>query len=346
MQINKAAILPGELPYLAAYIENILELDTRTAYIKWLSEQGDIPRASFLSDLSREFAQLGNFFSPNTQGIPNFWAEMVGVSHLFALRQSAGGLSDEEISDIRDHLFKWVRPAITFEYSMMGKEPDIGSSYFWGSPDLDSDTPWPKRGDCLHWDDDDCGLSGDLPCAFIGQINLADFAGTLIGKTLPATGLLSFFAHTETNELGVMSVKTIYTKSLTNLQRQTQSARQNSDADNAPHPAYKIHAREILTFPETCDSPWADEFVESGYNGRFYDTYESVRQANNANKIGMLGYHQATTGGDPSPDKNHMRLINIRVTPDAGCIHLSISNEDLKAERFEQAKYVWVDWDG
>ncbi|PHR55071.1 MAG: hypothetical protein COA43_15805 [Robiginitomaculum sp.] len=346
MQINKAAILLGELPYLTAYIDNILNKNTREAYIAWLSEQGDTPRASYLSDLSRAFELFEKFFYLNEQGIPRFWAEMVGAPYLFALYQNAGDSPHEDFTNVRNRLFKWVQPAITFEYSMHGEPPAIGSSFFWGTPDLESDMLWPKRKDCLHWNNDDCGLSGDLYCNFIGQINFADFSGTLIAHLLPATGLLSFFSHVETEEWGVVSIKAIFTKNVKNVHRREPPEELRQDADNSPRPAYKIHAREVLSFPETSSSPWADEFPESGYSGRLCDTYESVRGASPSGIVGMLGYHQATTGGDPSPDQDHIRLINIRISPDAGCVHLSISNEDLKAERFDNIKYVWIDWDG
>ncbi|MCF6275554.1 MAG: DUF1963 domain-containing protein [Robiginitomaculum sp.] len=345
MQINKAAMRIGELPHLRSYLDNILDTENRQTYIKWLAKQGDETRASFLADLCRSFEHWGKFHYLNSQGVPKFWTDIIGMPQLSALRASSSTLSPTEISEIRDHIFKWARPALEFEYSMMGEEPLIGSSYFWGTPDLEKSVPWPTLGDCLHWDEIP-ELDKDLPCAFIGQINLADLKGTLIEDDFPSRGLLSFFAHSETCNWGVISVKVIYTKNTQNLERRLPPAPIPKNHDNMAFPPHKIYAREILTFPETHDSPWEEEFPHTGYSGKYYDSYEAMRTANKSGIVGMMGYPQATSGGDPSPDQNHVRFINIRVTPDAACLHLAISKDDLKAGKLEKIQYVWIDFDG
>jgi uncharacterized protein YwqG len=145
---------------------------------------------------------------------------MIGAPQIKILCKGAGSFGADEIRTFRDRVFALARPSFTFEYTMTRKEPLIGSSYLWGSPDLPEGSFWPVLGECQHWHGD-CGLPDDLPCNFGGQINLAELSGTVAAAALPRAGLLSFFTHCETERHGVTSARVIFTSDTSRLRDRT-----------------------------------------------------------------------------------------------------------------------------
>jgi hypothetical protein len=81
------------------------------------------------------------------------------------------------------------------------------------------------------------------------------------------------------------------------------------------------------------------DFDES-FEGVFRAVEESSRTV-----LGIGGYLTGTSGGDPSPETSSLRLAMLRTTPDAGLVHFSIPEDDLKRGRLNRAKFIWNDWD-
>jgi hypothetical protein len=109
---------------------------------------------------------------------------------------------------------------------------------------------------------------------------------------------------------------------------------------------HDLTVTETLSFPNADASPWSEDLPDEGWRGRFGKMYGAIQSASTGT-VGLLGYvWSPTAGDDPTPDRNHMRLACVRVSPNAGLVHWAISREDRAACDLEKAKYVWNDWDG
>ena len=85
------------------------------------------------------------------------WRNTCGVTLLHGLRNA--GLNEQA-----NEIFKLARPALELMPALAEKELPVGASKFGGKPDLPTGVTWPEYDDKLH--------------TFIGQINLAEIAGT------------------------------------------------------------------------------------------------------------------------------------------------------------------------
>src|SRR5262249_60247041 len=96
---------------------------------------------------------------------------------------------------------------------------------------------------------------------------------------------------------------------------------------------------ETLDIPEEWKGPWSDELkltTEADYSAVF-DHFHELNFEN------ILGYGRATSGPDPTPDKQSRHLIVLKNA--AGCqLHIQISQADLAARNFDAIKLVWVDF--
>jgi uncharacterized protein YwqG len=92
-------------------------------------------------------------------------------------------LSDAGLDTYADALVSLARPSVRLRSSPPSGELQPGTSTVGGEPDLPQAVEWPEF--------------GDIPQAFIAQVNLADIAGFDLGDGLPTSGLLSFFYDSE-----------------------------------------------------------------------------------------------------------------------------------------------------
>src|SRR5262249_6665380 len=136
-------------------------------------------RAKYIRDLVAA-AQAGTKDGfPSAKPFPAAWTNMLGAP----LLQGIVGL---ELPEFRGPLPRLARPMIARETKKTKeKRAPVGGSKMAGHPDLPDDSAWPT-----------CELG---PLGFLGQIALADIAGTQTARFLPPEGLLSFFAYQDYN---------------------------------------------------------------------------------------------------------------------------------------------------
>ena len=184
--LTRAATLPGEIEPLAHAVADLTDRARLSAYADWLAERDD-PRGAFLHEflatLAKPDAEL-----PGGDEHPAAWRNSCGVTVLSHLR--TGGMEP-----LADRILPLVRPALVLrpvgekiepEFddagNLQGSSEDqspIGASKFGGLPDLADGTDWP--------------VAGGYSLTFHAQLRLADLAGTLAGRELPAEGTLAFF---------------------------------------------------------------------------------------------------------------------------------------------------------
>lgn len=87
----------------------------------------------------------------------------------------------ERVPGIANKVLAQVRPCISAESDdVADADIPLGHSKLGGRPDVPRDFEWP---------------TGDVPCWFIAQINLAEMQSLKTGFRLPRAGLLAFFYH-------------------------------------------------------------------------------------------------------------------------------------------------------
>lgn len=112
-------------------------------------------------------------------------------------------------------------------------------------------------------------------------------------------------------------------------------------AGNEPMDERRFQFAEELDVPDN-DGPWAAIYglPERRWEHPLYDCINDVRRGLEL----ILGFGSSTTGGDPTPDKDHRHLIFLRSKGTDG-LHIQIHHDDLRAANFDAIKLVWVDFD-
>lgn len=263
------------------------------------SETGD-PRSEPLRQFIDHLERKPNWRrkAPNAE-----WAWELGLP----LAQAALDAKDERpLADI-------LRASrLALEISLGGKATQ--RTHFFGDPELPADLPWPTHADCTMWDDA-AGVSPDLPCRFVCQIDL----GTLPGD-FPLDGLLSLFTFAEFEEIGTLGFVLHHFPPTTELVRR---AHPEADEENCRLQPIGVRIRTVRTLPDDDD----------------------VRL--DLEKHGLFGHLRGTTGADPSPTPQHHRLL-VLPCDDIQCvsIHLAIAPDALERGDLSAAELVWVDFDG
>ena len=189
----------------------------------------------------------------------------------------------------------------------------------------------------------------DQHCAFLGQFSFSDFEGTVLGQELPEVGGFSIFTITEVHEFGI--VETVFRPwsnqvALTRREPPLDLVDDKlGDGANVTHAVHEVTLKEVLSLPDATDGPFKSIIPNCSWGEPYYDFYSELLELCEEGMLGFGGYLRGTSGGDPSPDVNAIRIAVLRTDPDAGIVYFSIPAEDLPTGRLDRVEYVWSDWD-
>lgn len=319
----------------------------RKIYRDWLSEKGHGEKAAIV-DASIQAYGDGKIGSLKNLPLDTSWSRLLGIPVLRTLIEQSPG--DQEFHRLKTLILPNLKPALSMDYTVIQDAPAVGSTYLWGSPDLSPEAHWPILSECSDAFGGFEGLLQDIPCSFVGQFAWRDLAPFVLGQDVPETGGVSVFAFTEVNELGIMESVTRVWDPEGPLRRRTvpdgYASDLHGDGANGPFPAHAVQFTEVLSLPDATDEPFASLLPGFGWGEPGNDLYYALQTACGENSHGLGGYLKGTSGGDPSPDTDWLRLCVLRVTPDCGVLHFGIPAADLPAGKLERVRYVWMDWDG
>lgn len=317
--------------WIRQIVDNLLDHDLKLVYADWLEEHSD-HRADFLRQYVRALESMDPAEFPASDEIPASWMELVG----FHIVERAAALG---CPSLRDILLRLARPALRMrlEFGEDRRLP-VGSTKLGGIPDLPTTFPWPRGAECQAiFRESTSGVT--RPAGFLGQINLEDLAQTQAGKALPKSGLLSFFCFQEVekgrpDQIGVKVAFFPDTSDLTRTMPPSYLTKGNQMMRTQ-----SVKFVEMLDIPDTT-GPWQADLQPAEGEDNQGLNYE-FRRRNFAN---MLGYGRGTSGGDPSPSKDHRHLIVLENSGEC-TLHLQIPVKQLAARNFNAVELVWVDFD-
>jgi len=336
-----------EAQLIRACISDFARDGARQAYLSWLKDEGEVEKAEILQATLTAF-ETGKLECLTALPVDTSWSRLLGVTLLRALIN--GCADSDDFHKRKADFLPYLKPALSLEYSPMEAVPEIGSSYLWGQPDLAPADHWPLISECSDTFDGLAELPQDIPCSFVGQIAWKDLGETVLGQDLPNSGGVSVFAFTEVNELGIMETVIRPWAPEGPLERREIDSKYkddpHGDGTNGPFPAHKIHLTEVLSLPDATDGPFTSVLPGFGWGEPGNDFYFALKDACGENYHGLGGYLAGTSGGDPSPSRDWLRLCVLRVNPDCGVLHFGVPAEDLSSGRLDRVRYVWMDWDG
>lgn len=321
-----------ERDWIAKIVARLEDDDPKLAYADWLERRND-DRANFLQKYVLAIRSMNPAEFPPDAGLPEEWLELIGY-RLMARAANKG------FPELKSPILRLARPALR-----MKKEPTddqqikIGASKVGGLPDLPPGFVWPPGGECRAIYNDDTGGTERL-AGFLAQINLAEIANTQAAHGLPKSGLLSFFCFQdmENDHPDAIGVKAILIPGTPTLTRMEPPKRLTKG--NEVFPVNRLILEETLDLPESFDGPWSDEMQPAGHPD-YSSVLDHFRSLNFDN---ILGYGRATSGADPTPDRQSRHLIVLSNA--AGCrLHIQISQNDLNACNFDAIRLKWVDFD-
>jgi uncharacterized protein (TIGR02996 family) len=340
-QLLLATLLPGESDLLANVIADMADHTHKRNYAAWLLQKGD-PRGEFLQQVVDGW-ESGAESQPESDEYSLVWQRTSGITLLQTMR--------EEKCDSLTSLFQVVRPALLVNPKLATDELRVGGSKFGGLPDLADSEPWPEFKGRLH--------------TFVGQINLAEIAGTQAARALPKAGLLSFFVFDDPIETGQPAAcgakgawKVIYTPSTSLLHRR--EPHQEFDEGN------RIAPECSLEFEETLDLPYASMYAldqayaandlgcqrarQLGMDKSHSDAYEAFRAAlmpDREERSHLLGWSHPQVVSDDPIAEGYRNLLTVASETNCGwCwadghqLYYSISDEDLRQHQFEHVEIV------
>jgi len=324
-------LLPGEREFLQQVVANPLDLDSKRIYADWLEERGD-SRGTLLRQVASVLEaseELPAIELPPEGEVPYEWLELIGyrlVSHLQNVEKK-----------IANTILSVARPSLRIITSEANELP-VGSSKMGGLPDLPADFNWPVGDDCKAIYNDDTAGEKRL-AGFLAQINLEEVGNTFAGEPFFAKGLLSFFGFQdwENDNPDLIGAMAVYFPNVAELSPTAPPAEQTDGNETITQE--RIRFKESLDLPEIYGGPWSDELKDA--SEKCPELFDVMFEANSNN---LLGYARATSGDDPTPNKETRHLLTL--SNEYECrLHLQISTEDLKAMRFERLQLAWVDFD-
>jgi|GEM_PF-1141995 len=356
-------LLDGERDRLAAVVADLGGDAPRLAYADWL-ESRDPGRARFLRDFVRASASMEPDDFPRAEGLPEEWLELIG----FRLLER---LADADVPELKDAALRLARPALRIRRSAAasprrdderlrprwmnhalgflrsappikpsddeGGEIAVGASRIGGLPDLPPGFRWPRAADCraIYIDEVE---GGDGPAGFLGQIDLAEIAGTHAARDLPAAGVLSFFCYQgDEDHPDQIGAKAVFFPDASVLVR-TEPPEEPS-ASNAVMPPRRLGFEETLDLPEYASGPWSGEITPDPRVR--HDALDDLLLRNHDN---LLGYGRATTGDDPTSSKESRHLVILQNAAECW-LHIQIGRDALAARDFDRITLCWVDFD-
>ncbi len=325
-------LLPGERKWLDEVLADLLDDAPKLVYSDWLEDQGD-ERAAFLRKFVAASQTMDPTDFPPARGLAEEWLELIGYRLLE--RVAAAGFPE-----LKDRVLRLARPALRMKKSKASDRTiPVGASKIGGLPDLPPDYPWPPGGDCHAIYNDDTGGTERL-AGFLAQVNFAEIADTQAAKDLPKTGVLSFFCFQdiENDNPDAIGAKAIFFPDPAVLVR-TEPPDELTEG-NEVIPSQRLTFAETLDLPEGYDGPWSEE-LKPDEDADYSEVLDHFRELNFEN---VLGYARATSGGDPTPNKQSRHLILLNNAVECR-LHIQISQDDLAARNLENITLNWVDFD-
>lgn len=348
MFIDNVCTLPNEEEHLYKAINDFSYDGPRAYYANWLAEQGDEPRSNDVKNTIEAFQRWDVAPLKSLNGSDD-WQRMIAVPLLRKFLNGAKQFDRKKMTEFRNLVFSKLRPALSMSYRPEKIDPPLGTSRLWGLPDLPVGQEWPKIKMASNWYDSEDNLPAEGHCAFLGQFSFEDFASTVLGQELPIQGGFSIFTVTEVHELGI--IETLFLPWDNQLELVRYQAPSDlvedklGDGTNSPKGVHQVFLKEVLSLPDPTDGPFKKVIPNCSWNETYDDFYYEMMEACGENHLGFGGYLRGTTGGDPSPDVNSIRMAVLRTNPDCGVVHFSIPSEDLSTGELGNVKYVWSDWD-
>jgi uncharacterized protein (TIGR02996 family) len=327
-------LLDGERDWIAAVVADPLDLQRKLVYADWLEERGS-PRAGFVRAFAAALRSKAPRDFPEPQGMPEGWRELLGY-------RLAKAFAGNALPDLIEPVLRLARPALRLEkVEQADADIPVGASKVGGAPDLPAETPWPAGQECRAIYNQDTAGAKRL-AGFLAQVNLAEIAHTQAARDLPHDGVLSFFCFQdiERDNPDRIGARVMLLPGPAKLLRA--GPPKKLSAGNTPMPAARLVFHETLDLPEA-DGPWADVLQSAPFrdSDEVDGVLERFRLQNFEN---MLGYARATTGGDPTPNKESRHLILLENSVDCR-LHLQIPQMDLQAGNFDAVTLSWVDFD-
>ena len=326
---------PAEADFVAAVLADLSDPVPKLVYADWLEERSD-PRGVFLRAFADACRAVDHADWPSGDGLADEWLDLIGYSLLDAAMIEGAG-------DLGPLLLRHARPALTPVLSgRRAQESGIpaGASRLGGMPGLPPGFAWPAAADCPARPDGGAP-GGDELAGFLGQVNLAEIVHTQAARTLPKSGVLSFFSGQNLGDGGEWTVgRVLY---FPGKQRLRRAAPPRAFTEwNAPMPARRLRFAEVLDVPDHRTGPWACDFAAAPDPGRLDAVLGELRCVNFMN---LLGYtHAGFESHDPTPDRSTRHLASLR-NGSGNTLHFQIAQADLDARNFDAATLPLVEHD-
>lgn len=336
--------MTSDRDWLARILARPAEIPVRQLYADALERDGDPARAEIVRLTCRALDLATDVgLRDRLQELPEQWS---GWARLVGARL----ISEMEQRGLSAYVPRWmpfVLPGLAVEVTPDPETPPIGSTFFWGDPDLPEGVAWPTYADCTRFFGPIPEIDPGSRCHFVGQIDLAELARSPAAVGGPATGLLSIFAFEEYERLGIAEIAVMVFRDVSRLRRVPHP---ELDEANQRRPCHRVAFQDVLTLPENYDGPWEEAMAFTEDDGRrppHGSAFGHVLQESGGGHFGLLGHLRATTGGDPTPDRDWQRLMCVPSGPERVIWHnVVIRSDDLAAGHLERWQSVWVDMDG
>lgn len=317
-----AATLPGEADVLANVLADLSDHDAKLVYADWLEEHGD-KRGPLLRKFVTAY-RAGKKPPPPTAA-PRPWRDLLGLTLIEKLRGN-------ELAAQTDKLLALAKPSIEYKTPKAAEKTlKVGASKFGGRPDLPPDLEWPR--------------SAKGPLSFFAQFNFAELQPGAAARELPASGVLSVFAHYSAGD-----GEDVYDGDLWRLLHfpdPSKLARREFDdelEDESRFQSCRVAYADNLTVPKW-GSPWAAELEALGigeYGDPFSDIYFDMLSGSY-----ILGY-PCPIQSDFLGKKTVRHLLTIQGNENAGwelagggAFYFILDEGDLKAGQFDRVRMIF-----
>lgn len=332
-EINPAAVLPGELPFLVQVARDPNDDAAKLVYADWLEEHRD-RRGEFLRAYVAAARGEGVVLPEPSGAMSSGWLDLIGYS----LTERLG---ERGLDHHREVLLTLTRPALAIVTEPWPEERfPLGATKVGGLPSLPPGAGWPR--------------SGDGPFRFLAQFNLAELRGTVAGQALPAGGLLSFFMYQnipdDIHGEDAEGLRVLYTPPGERLAALSPPADLTEDL-GAPGEGQtcRIRATEALDTPCRLEQAWLmrrpDRFpADLGQLGSRDLLSPALEEADHL----LFGHtHVSVLAGDPTPGPEWRQLVQFSSDDNPGWgwgdghrLFWYIRAADLRARRFEDTVAV------